>query len=217
MKISQNNWTSSICNRSLKILAWRQQKQLLLGEFINNNFRYTLCFPIKHFATNFHCLFSCGFKYPDAVRVYIEKNTKLMVTSEWTVLFMGDYCLSRDDIKYCIGNNIKSTKYVKCCFLFSVSKSVIAQPQQQFKKWGQYMHAASVLFAFYMAWHGASDMFMWFCSAHWKLGHNTRYIWAASWQKQQNGMCAQRRLRSARASAQSYQSLRCPHEENLGS
>ena len=35
-------------------------------------------------------------------------------------------------------------------------------------------------------------------------------------QNQQNGMCAQRRLRSAWASAQSDQSLRCPHEESLG-
>ena len=33
---------------------------------------------------------------------------------------------------------------------------------------------------------------------------------------QQNGMCAQRRLRSAWASAQSDQSLRCPHEKSLG-
>ena len=41
-------------------------------------------------------------------------------------------------------------------------------------------------------------------------------IWAASWQNQHNGMCTQRRLRSAWASAQSDQSLRCPHEENLG-
>ena len=40
--------------------------------------------------------------------------------------------------------------------------------------------------------------------------------WAASWQNQQNGMCAQRRLRSACASAQSDQSLRCPQEESLG-
>ena len=32
----------------------------------------------------------------------------------------------------------------------------------------------------------------------------------------QSGMCAQRRLRSAWASAQSDQSLRCPHEESLG-
>ena len=31
-----------------------------------------------------------------------------------------------------------------------------------------------------------------------------------------NGMCAQRRLRSAWSSAQSDQSLRCPHEEILG-
>ena len=32
-----------------------------------------------------------------------------------------------------------------------------------------------------------------------------------------NSMCAQRRLRSAQASTQSDQSLRCPHEESLGS
>ena len=36
------------------------------------------------------------------------------------------------------------------------------------------------------------------------------------WQNRQNGMCAQRRLGSAWASAQSDQSLRCPHEESLG-
>ena len=35
---------------------------------------------------------------------------------------------------------------------------------------------------------------------------------ATSWQNQQSGMCAQWRLRSAWASAQSDQSLRCPHE-----
>ena len=39
--------------------------------------------------------------------------------------------------------------------------------------------------------------------------------WASSWQNQQNDLCAQRRLRSAWASAQSDQSLRCPHEESL--
>ena len=39
------------------------------------------------------------------------------------------------------------------------------------------------------------------------------YTWAASWQNQQNCRCVQRRLRSAWASAQSDQSLRCPHEE----
>ena len=42
-------------------------------------------------------------------------------------------------------------------------------------------------------------------------------IWATSWQNQQNDMCAQRRLRSAWASAQTDQSLHCPHEEALGS
>ena len=35
------------------------------------------------------------------------------------------------------------------------------------------------------------------------------YNWAASWQNQQNGMCAQRKLWSAWTSAQSDQSLRC--------
>ena len=39
--------------------------------------------------------------------------------------------------------------------------------------------------------------------------------WAASWQNQQNGMCAQRRLRSAWVSAQSDQGLRCLLEESL--
>ena len=43
-----------------------------------------------------------------------------------------------------------------------------------------------------------------------------RLIWAAAQQNQQNGMCAQWRLRSAWASAQSDQSLCCPHEERLG-
>ena len=37
-----------------------------------------------------------------------------------------------------------------------------------------------------------------------------------SWQNQQNDLCTQRRLRSAWASAQSDQSLRCLHEESLG-
>ena len=46
--------------------------------------------------------------------------------------------------------------------------------------------------------------------------HRQNDILAASWQNQQNGMCAQLRLRSAWASAQSDQSLRCPHEESLG-
>ena len=40
--------------------------------------------------------------------------------------------------------------------------------------------------------------------------------WAASRQNQKYGMYAQRRLRSAWASTQSDQSLRCPHEESLG-
>ena len=41
-------------------------------------------------------------------------------------------------------------------------------------------------------------------------------IWATSWQNQQNGMRTHRRLRSVWVSAQSDQSLHCPHEESLG-
>ena len=37
-----------------------------------------------------------------------------------------------------------------------------------------------------------------------------KVIWAATWQNQQNDLCAQRRLRSAWASTQSDQSHRCP-------
>ena len=40
-------------------------------------------------------------------------------------------------------------------------------------------------------------------------------IWTTSWHHQQNGMCTQRRLRSAWAFVQSDQSLPCPHEEGL--
>ena len=44
----------------------------------------------------------------------------------------------------------------------------------------------------------------------------TNVKWAASWHNQQNCMCAQQRLRSAWASAQPDQSLRCP-QRMLGS
>ena len=53
---------------------------------------------------------------------------------------------------------------------------------------------------------------IWFGTHYWSLLFMNRLgnvIWAASWQKQQNDMCAQRRLRSAWASAQSDQSLCC--------
>ena len=46
--------------------------------------------------------------------------------------------------------------------------------------------------------------------------HKGNEIRAASWQNQKYGTCAQRRLRSTWAFAQSDQSLRCPHEESLG-
>ena len=52
-----------------------------------------------------------------------------------------------------------------------------------------------------------------------KISHHMSYIndkLGAAWQNQQNDLCAQRRLRSAWASAQSDQSLCCPHEETLG-
>ena len=40
--------------------------------------------------------------------------------------------------------------------------------------------------------------------------------WATAWQNKQNDLCAQRRLRSTWASAQSDQSQRCPPEAKLG-
>ena len=58
-------------------------------------------------------------------------------------------------------------------------------------------------------------------SNHSKLKHCTfcwassqKIIWAASWQNQQNGICTQRRVGSAWASAESDQSLCCLHEES---
>ena len=48
------------------------------------------------------------------------------------------------------------------------------------------------------------------------LATTSLIFWAASWQNQQNDLCAQRRLRSAWAFAQS-ESLHCPHGETLGS
>ena len=47
------------------------------------------------------------------------------------------------------------------------------------------------------------------CLTYWSLSFY--YIWAVLWPNQQNGMCAKRRLRSTWASAQSVQSLLCPH------
>ena len=45
---------------------------------------------------------------------------------------------------------------------------------------------------------------------------SNNYKWATSWQNQQNGMCAQWRLKSAWVSAKSDQSLCCRHGESLG-
>ena len=47
-------------------------------------------------------------------------------------------------------------------------------------------------------------------------GTYNKINWATSRQNQQNGMCAKRRLRSARAPTQSDKSLRCPHEASFG-
>ena len=49
-----------------------------------------------------------------------------------------------------------------------------------------------------------------------KLIHVIRWVFLHKRQNQQNDMCAQQRLKSAWASAQSEQSLRCPPEESLG-
>ena len=49
-----------------------------------------------------------------------------------------------------------------------------------------------------------------------RLSQKKSEKWAASWQNQQNDLCAQQRVRSASVSAQSDQSLRCLHEEPLG-
>ena len=52
---------------------------------------------------------------------------------------------------------------------------------------------------------------------YWKVDENVIIEnVATAWQNQQNYLCAQRRLRSAWASAQSDQSLPCPHEDTLG-
>ena len=67
----------------------------------------------------------------------------------------------------------------------------------------------------YMSIYAVIILFSWEKSfTDTKLQAPNKFIWAASWQNQQNGICAQRRLRSAWASAQSDQSLRCPLEES---
>ena len=67
--------------------------------------------------------------------------------------------------------------------------------------------------------------FMWWNKSHIHSKHlNILYvihvplcftIWATEWENVPSGMCAQRRLKTSCASAQSDQSLRCPHEEIL--
>ena len=54
------------------------------------------------------------------------------------------------------------------------------------------------------------------CHTQWFLKWFQYENWATAWQNQQNDLCAQRRLRSAWASAQSDQSQRCPPEAKLG-
>ena len=50
---------------------------------------------------------------------------------------------------------------------------------------------------------------LWSCLLKHRKEMVTKLTWTASWQNQQNGMCAQRRLRSAWAFAQSDQSSLC--------
>ena len=54
------------------------------------------------------------------------------------------------------------------------------------------------------------------CHTQWYLKWFQYENWATAWQTQQNDQCAQRRLRSAWAPAQSAQSQRCTPEANLG-
>ena len=54
------------------------------------------------------------------------------------------------------------------------------------------------------------------CHTQWFLKWFQYENWPTAWQNQQNVLCAQRRLRSAWASAQSDQSQRCPPEAKLG-
>ena len=54
------------------------------------------------------------------------------------------------------------------------------------------------------------------CHTQWFLKWFQYENWATACQNQQNDLCAQRRLRSAWASAQSDQSQRCPPEAKLG-
>ena len=54
------------------------------------------------------------------------------------------------------------------------------------------------------------------CHTQWFLKWFQYENWATAWQNQQNDLCAQRRLRTAWASAQSDQSQCCPPEAKLG-
>ena len=54
------------------------------------------------------------------------------------------------------------------------------------------------------------------CHMQWFLKWFQYENWATAWQNKQNDLCAQRRLRSACASAQSDQSQPCPPEATLG-
>ena len=89
---------------------------------------------------------------------------------------------------------------------FNVSISIpynIVKAIRNFIWWYQFL--ISALSRFLIPSYNTS----WICS---NVFH---HIWAAARQTQQNGMCAQRRLRSAWAFT-SLISLRCPHEETLG-
>ena len=78
--------------------------------------------------------------------------------------------------------------------------------------WGGGSGVVRMLYSFVVTGSRAFSRCLWFCNYFF-----ASVIWAASWQNQQNGIRAQRRLKSAWASAQSDQSFRCPLEENMGS
>ena len=71
--------------------------------------------------------------------------------------------------------------------------------------WEQRVHQVNYAYANSLQCHTQ-------CFPKWFLYENL----AAAWQNEHNDLCAQRRLRSALASAQSDQSLRCPPEAIVG-
>ena len=81
--------------------------------------------------------------------------------------------------------------------------------------WGKTtFHCTSQLFwsSWWVCKKGQGHRHSWIATYNLK-SVNTK--WASAWQNQQNDLCTQQRHRSAWASVQSAQSLRCPHKETL--